>query len=60
MKLLKWFLVLTGHRQMGNYFLVDGKYRHIERIKLDTICGVLFSLLLLGWLCVMWLMLVII
>ena len=59
-KIISWFLVKTGHKQMGNYIYLDGKYRHIRAITWDFMGGCLFSVILLGWVCVMWFMLVII
>lgn len=62
--ILEWIvvfgLVKTKHKKMGNYIYLDGRYIHIKKILWDFIGKCLFLMVLFGWLCVMWLMLVII
>ena len=48
-RIVVWSLVKSGHKQMGNYFFVDGRFVHKNKIFWDFIWIFLLRLLFLGF-----------
>lgn len=53
-RIIVWTLVKSGHRQMGNYLLIDGKYVHKRRVVWDFMGGCLVGIAAVGAGCVFW------
>lgn len=48
-RIVVWTLVKSGHKQMGNYVFLDGRYIHKKRILWDFMGSCLLGLLCLGF-----------
>lgn len=53
-KVVVWTLIKSGHKQMGNYFFVDGRYIHKKKILWDFMGGCLVGTAAVGAGCIFW------
>ena len=48
-RIVVWTLVKSGHKKMGNYVFLDGRYVHKRKIVFDLVTGCLLGVICLGF-----------
>lgn len=56
-RIVVWSLVKSGHRKMGNFIFLGGRFVHKKRILWDFMESCLFGLLCLGFGSILYMML---
>ena len=48
-RIIVWSLIKSGHKRLGNYIFINGRYSHIKSVVWDIVGQVLLVLILMGW-----------
>jgi len=48
-RIVLWGLVVSGHRRIGNYVRIDGRFVHKDKVVFDFICGIILGVITILW-----------